>query len=195
MLAAEAEKASELRSFEEEREELAERLATAETLASTKADGLQAAQAEISKYRQRCQVLEQQVTSAEAELAQSQEELQKAQNHHQDCNDQCFEQLGTGSGTDPSGNRMELQSVLLENAAYKDHALQDTSNIPRRPDSPRTTPYQHIPKFSPNSKTPDVNPMVPIASILFSITPIYPQYIPSLPIYKALISPIYNPKP
>ena len=141
MLAAEAKKASELRSFEEEREELAERLATAETLASTKADGLQAAQAEISKYRQRCQVLEQWVTSAEAELAQSQEELQKVQNHHQDCKDHCCEQLGTGSGTDPSGNRMELQSVLIENAAYKDHALQDTSSIPRRnPNSPRTTP-------------------------------------------------------
>ena len=124
MLAAEAaaaESAMRLRATEEERGQLASQLTAAKAWASDKVVELQQAHDEISK-------LEQHVATAEATVATSQDELGKVQSEKSKCDERC-QQLERRLTQDQSGNVEKLQSLLVENATYKERCEQLKANL------------------------------------------------------------------
>ena len=95
--AGEAESAAQLQAAEEERRQLAERLASAEASASKKA--------------------------AEAAAAESQDELSKVQSEKSACEERC-QQLESLLAKDPAGGNTELKTLLIENAKYQERCAQ-----------------------------------------------------------------------
>ena len=103
VLALEAEKAAQLQASEEQRRQLAERLAAAEALVLAKTAELDMAKVEISKQAVQIDQLVQQVSGAQRLAAESQGELRKTQ-----------EELPRALAKDEAGKRVDLQTFLID---------------------------------------------------------------------------------
>ena len=118
--AASAEKQRELQAAKRECELLTERLAAAEDVVAEKARELQAAQDEGAAQKEWCEQLARRLEASEAEASRMRSEAQSLQ---QQC-DRHKEHAQLSDRLSVSGNKSDLQTLLLENAVYKDRCEQ-----------------------------------------------------------------------